>query len=214
VEFVSPPSGDLELDADHEDDAPLRFRALDNVLGDVPVPGEVGRELDAGLLLAVDGEPTSFDEARGEEEWRKAMLDELSSIEQNDTWSLVDLPPGHRAIGLKWVFKLKRDEQGAIVKYKARLVAKGYVQKSGIDFDEVFASVARMESVRMLLAVAAQESWLVHHMDVKSAFLNGELTEEVYVQQPPGFTAAGHEQKVLRLKKVLYGLRQAPRAWN
>ena len=127
VEFVSPPSGDLELDADHEDDAPLRFRALDNVLGDVPVPGEAGRELDAGLLLAVDGEPTSFDEARGEEEWRKAMLDELSSIEQNDTWSLVDLPPGHHAIGLKWVFKLKRDEQGAIVKHKARLVANGYV---------------------------------------------------------------------------------------
>ena len=214
VEFVSPPSGDLELDADHEDDAPLRFRALDNVLGDVPVPGEVGRELDAGLLLAVDGEPTSFDEARGEEEWRKAMLDELSSIEQNDTWSLVDLPPDHRAIGLKWVFKLKRDEQGAVVKHKARLVAKGYVQKSGIDFDEVFALVARMESVRMLLAVAAQENWLVHHMDVKSAFLNGDLAEEVYVQQPPGFTAAGHEQKVLRLKKALYGLRQAPRAWN
>jgi len=127
VEFVSPPSGDLELDADHEDDAPLRFRALDNVLGDVPVPGKAGRELDAGLLLAVDGEPTSFDEVREEEEWRKAMLDELSSIEQNDTWRLVELPPGHRAIGLKWVFKLKRDEPGAIVKHKARLVAKGYV---------------------------------------------------------------------------------------
>ncbi|KAF0906244.1 hypothetical protein E2562_009249 [Oryza meyeriana var. granulata] len=117
-------------------------------------------------------------------------------------------------IGLKWVYKLKRDEQGAVVKHKARIIAKGYIQQQGIDYDEVFAPVARMESVRMLLAVAAQRGWLVHHMDVKSAFLNGELKEEVYVRQPPGFVAARHEGKVLRLKKALYGLRQAPRAWN
>ncbi|KAF0933840.1 hypothetical protein E2562_019294 [Oryza meyeriana var. granulata] len=126
----------------------------------------------------------------------------------------VDLPPGHRPIGLKWVFKLKRDEQGAIVKHKARIVAKGYIQQQGIDYDEVFAPVAQMESVRMLLAVAAQRGWLVHHMDVKSAFLNGELKKEVYVWQPPGFVAGGHKGKVLRLKKALYGLRQVPRAWN
>lgn len=88
------------------------------------------------------------------------------------------------------------------------------MQRQGIDFDEVFAPVARMESVRMLLAVSAQRGWPVHHMDVKSAFLNGELNEEVYVQQPPGFVAAGHEGKVLKLIKALYGLRQAPRAWN
>jgi hypothetical protein len=94
---------------------------------------------------------------------------------------LVDLPHGHRLIGLKWVYKLKRDEQGAVIKHKARIVAKGYIQQPGIDYDEVFAPVARMESVRMLLAVAAQRDWLVHHMDVKSAFLNGDLKEEVYV---------------------------------
>ncbi|KAF0912717.1 hypothetical protein E2562_018965 [Oryza meyeriana var. granulata] len=121
---------------------------------------------------------------------------------ENKTWVLVDLPPGHRPIGLKWVFKLKRDEQGAVVKHKARIVAKGYIQQQGIDYDEVFAPVARMESVRMLLAVAAQRGWLVHHMDVKSAFLNGELKEEVYVRQPPGFVAAGHEGKVLRVSKL------------
>ncbi|KAF0929593.1 hypothetical protein E2562_022791 [Oryza meyeriana var. granulata] len=95
---------------------------------------------------------------------------------------------------------------GVVVKHKACIVAKGYIQQQGIDY-EVFALVARMESVRMLLAVAAQRGWLVHHMDVKSAFLNGELKEEVYVQQPLGFVAAGHEGKVLRLKKALYGLR-------
>jgi len=134
------------------------------------------------------------------------MMEEMASIEQNKTWKLVNLPHGHRPIGLKWVFKVKRDETGAIVKHKARLVAKGYVQQEGVDFDEVFAPVARMESIRMLLAVAAQEGWLVHHMDVKSAFLSGELKEEVYVRQPPGFVTVGHEGKVLKLQKALYGL--------
>ena len=167
------------------------------------------RELavDEDLLLAVGEELATFEEARREECWRQAMKEEMSSIEQNRTWKLVNLPHGHWPIGLKWVFKVKRDEVGAIVKHKARLVAKGYVQQEGVDFDEVFALVARMESICKLLAVAAREGWLVHHMDVKSAFLNGELKEEVYVRQPPGFVAAGHEGKVLKLEKALYGLR-------
>jgi hypothetical protein len=101
-----------------------------------------------------------------------------------------------------------------VLKHKARLVAKGYVQQARVDFDEVFAPVAWIEFVRLLLALAAQEGWPVHHMDVKSAFLNGELNEEVYVRQPPGFIVAGQENMVLRLDKALYGLRQAPRAWN
>jgi len=112
------------------------------------------------------------------------------------------------------VFKLKKDERGAVIKHKARLVARGFVQQEGIDYDDSFAPVARMESVRVLLALAAQEGWPVHHMDVKSAFLNGDLKEEVYVRQPRGFAIAGEEDKVYRLHKALYGLRQAPRAWN
>ena len=131
------------------------------------------------------------------------MIEEMASIEHNQTWSLVDLQAGQRAIGLKWVFKIKKDEHRNITKHKARLVAKGYVQRQGIDYEEVFAPVARMESVRVLLAVAAHKSWSVHHMDVKSAFLNGDLAEKVYVQQPPGFVAAGHERKVLKLRKAL-----------
>jgi hypothetical protein len=99
---------------------------------------------------------------------------------------------------LKWVYKLKKDADGNVIKHKARLVAP----------------VTRLESVRMLLAIAAQENWIVHHMDVKSSFLNGELSEEVYVVQPPGFVKEGEEEKVLWLDKALYGLRQAPRAWN
>ena len=121
---------------------------------------------------------------------------------------------GVRAIELKWVFKLKHNEEGEVVKHKARLVAKGYVQKQGVDFEEVFAPVARLESVHLLLAIAAHHSWEVHHMDVKSAFLNGELKETVYVRQPPNFLDNDNPDKVLRLHKALYGLRQAPRAWN
>ena len=129
-EFVSPPSANPDLDNDH-DDAPLRFRALDNVLGPAHIPGLAEREfqVDEELLLASgDDEPATFEEARGDARWRKAMVEEMSSIEENKTWTLADLPPGHRPIGLKWVYKLKRDEQGAIVKFKARLVAKGYIQ--------------------------------------------------------------------------------------
>ena len=116
------------------------------------------------------------------------------------------LPDSHRPITLKWVFKLKKDELGAVIKHKARLVAHGFVQQEGVDYDDAFAPVARMESVRVL-ALAAQEGWRVHHMDVKSAFLNGDLKEEVYVQQPPGFVVAGEEGKVYLLRKALYGLR-------
>jgi hypothetical protein len=122
------------------------------------------------------------------------------------------LPDGLKPIGVKWVYKLKKDANGSIVKHKARLVTKGYVQKEGVEFEEVFAPVARLDSVRLLLALAAQEGWKVHHMDVKSSFLNGELKEEVYVSQPPGFTVKGQEHKVYKLNKALYGLKQAPRA--
>jgi hypothetical protein len=112
------------------------------------------------------------------------------------------------------VYKVKKDERGHIVKHKARLVAKGYVQHPGVDFEEVFAPVATLESVRLIVALAAHHGWEVHHMDVKSAFLNGDLEEVVYVSQPPGFAADGNEHGVYRLHKALYGLRQAPRAWN
>jgi hypothetical protein len=112
------------------------------------------------------------------------MEEEMQSIHDNKTWSLVELPRGHRAIGLKWVYKVKRDENDNIIKYKACLVARGYVQCPDIDFEEVYAPVARLESMRLVLAIAAHYGWGIHHMDVKSVFLNGELQEEVYVQQP------------------------------
>lgn len=141
------------------------------------------------------------------------METEIESIEKNNTWKLVELPAGQKSVGLKWVYKLKRDANGKIIKHKARLVAKGYVQKQGMDFEEVFAPVTRIETVRLLLALAAKNGWQVHHLDVKSAFLNGELEETVYVKQPEGFVKHGKENLVYKLVKALYGLRQALRAW-
>jgi hypothetical protein len=142
------------------------------------------------------------------------MKVEMDAVEKNRTWELADLPRGHRAITIKWVFKLKKDEVEAIIKHKARLVARDFLQWEGIDFDDSFVPVARMESVRLLIALAAQEGWRVHHMDVKSAFLNGDLKEEVYVHQSLGFAIPDKEGKVLCMRKALYGLRQTPRAWN
>ena len=166
------------------------------------------------LLMVLNNEPSSFREAKGSREWTLACEDEICSIVENETWTLVELPQGAKAIGLKWVFKLKRNSDGSIKKHKARLVAKGYVQQHGVDFDEVFAPVARIETIRLLINLAALNRWIIHHLDVKTAFLHGELKETVYVSQPEGFEVKGSENKVYKLHKALYGLRQAPRAWN
>jgi hypothetical protein len=170
--------------------------------------------MDQELHHAEGAEPATFTEAQHEEDWRKAMAEEMHAIEENGTWELCNLPAVQRAIGLKWMYKLKQNLAGEIVRYKARLVVKGYAQRAGVDFDEVFVPVARLDSVRVLLAVAAQRGWEVHHLDVKSVFLNGDLIEKVYVSHPPGFVIADKEGEVLRLRKALYGLHQAPRAWN
>jgi hypothetical protein len=158
---------------------------MENLLGDQSVLGLVPHNLEVLLHLACDdGEPWTFTEVERHAAWRAAMQSEMDAVEKNRTWELADLPRGHSVITLKWVFKLKMDEAGAIVKHKARLVARGFVQREGIDFDDTFTPVARMESVRLLFALASQEGWRVHHMDVMPAFLNGDLKEEVYVHQP------------------------------
>ena len=166
------------------------------------------------LLLTVNDEPWDYNEAKEEKVWRDACQDEITSIIKNKTWDLVDLPSGAKAIGLKWVFKIKKNSDGSINKFKARLVAKEYIQRHGVDYEEVFAPVARIETVRFILALAASNGWEVHHLDVKTAFLHGDLKEEVYVSQPEGYVIKGQETKVYKLKKALYGLKQAPRAWN
>jgi hypothetical protein len=112
------------------------------------------------------------------------MEEEIHAIQKNDTWELSELPPKKKTIGVKWVYKIKRTADGGVDRYKARLVAKGYKQKYGIDYEEVFAPVARLDTVRLLISLAAHHSWKIYQLDVKSAFLNGVLEEEVYVEQP------------------------------
>ncbi|GJW47064.1 putative ribonuclease H-like domain-containing protein [Tanacetum coccineum] len=141
------------------------------------------------------------------------IIAELLQFKLQKVWILVDLPFGKKAIGTKWVFRNKRDERSIVVKNKARLVAQGFRQEEGIDYDEVFAPVARIEAIRLFLAFASFMGFPVYQMDVKSAFLYGTIEEEVYVHQPPGFVDPAHPNKVYKVIKALYGLHQAPRAW-
>ncbi|MCI35108.1 copia-type polyprotein, partial [Trifolium medium] len=137
------------------------------------------------------------------------MDQEIESIERNETWELTDLPNGSKKIGVKWIYKTKYNENGKKEKHKARLVAKGYSQQHGIDYNEVFAPVARWDTIRSILALAASKGWNVYQLDVKSAFLHGELMEDVYVEQRIGYQKEGNS-KVYKLRKALYGLKQAP----
>jgi hypothetical protein len=158
VKFATPLSHDEErIDAYH-DGEPLRYCTIENLLYDQPVPGLAPHDLEAQLHLACDdGEPRSFAKAERHAAWRAVMQLEMDAVEKNCTWELADLPHGHSVITLQWVFKLKRDEVGVIVKHKTRLVARGFVQREGIDFDDTFAPVARMESVRLLFVLAVQK---------------------------------------------------------
>ncbi|GJT83942.1 zinc finger, CCHC-type containing protein [Tanacetum coccineum] len=158
-------------------------------------------------------EPKKVSQALADESWVEAMQEELLQFKLQDVWVLCDLPDGKRVIGTKWVFRNKRDERGTIIKNKARLVAQGYRQEEGVDYDEVFAPVARIEAIRLFLAFASFMGFPVYQMDVKSPFLYDNITEEVYVKQPPGFEDPAHPNKVYRVVKALYGLHQAPRAW-
>jgi len=158
-------------------------------------------------------EPKDVATALEDADWVNAMHEELENFERNEVWVLVPPPPECHPIGTKWVFKNKQGEDGVVVRNKARLVAQGYSQKEGIDYEETFAPVARLEAIRILLAFAASKGFKLYQMDVKSAFLNGFIEEEVYVRQPPGFEHPKHPDHVYKLHKALYGLKQAPRAW-
>ena len=141
------------------------------------------------------------------------MQEELNQFERSEVWELESRPSNQSVIGTRWVFRNKMDENGIIVRNKERLVAQGYNQEEGIDYEETFVPVVRLEAIRMLLAFACFKDFVFYQMDVKSAFLNGFINEEVYVEQPPGFEERDGSDKVYLLKKALYGLKQAPRAW-
>lgn len=162
-------------------------------------------------------EPQSYEEAitsPDAKKWISAMEEEMSSLEENQTWRLEKLPSGRKTIKCKWVYKVKMDSFGHPVRYKARLVAKGFSQKEGVDYDETFSPVVRHESVRAILSTAAANDLEILQLDVRTAFLHGELTEEIFMDQPTGFTSTAYPTNVCRLQKSLYGLKQASRLWN
>jgi hypothetical protein len=163
-----------------------------------------------------DDSPTLEDALNGPEnqQWKAAIQEELNQLSEMGTWELQDLPEGRKAIGSRWVLLKKRDEHGDILKFKARLVAQGFSQKPGTDYQEMgtFAPVMRFETLRAMLALTAVNNWEMRQMDVKGAYLNGYLDEEIYMQQPPGF--GDGSGRVCRLRRSLYGLKQAGNVWN
>nr|GFA64862.1 putative reverse transcriptase domain-containing protein [Tanacetum cinerariifolium] len=198
---------------------PLRVRALVMMIG-LDIPKQI---------LGAQTEARKPQEARCRRSWlpcygdlralimheahKSKYSEELHQFDRLDVWELVDIPLCKNVINMKWLWKNKHDEENNVIRNKSRLLAKGYAQKEGVDFEESFAPVARLEAVRLFIAYVAHKSFNVYQMDVKTAFLYGPLKEEVYVNQPDGFVDPYHPDKVYRLKKVLYGLKQAPRAW-
>ena len=175
---------------------------------------EVG--LQYSYCYSIEDDPKTFNEAMESRDaafW-KQIDHELSSILENNTWVLSDLPPGSKPLGSKWIFKKKMTVVGTIDKFKALLVIQGFIQKPRIDYFDTYALVAHISTIRLLNALAAIHNLVVHQMDVKTAFLNGELEEEVYMKQPEGFIMPGNEHKVCKLIKSLYGLKQAPKQWH
>nr|GFA97486.1 Gag-Pol polyprotein [Tanacetum cinerariifolium] len=187
------------------------------------VRGNPSRPMKTRRQLATDPEMCMFaltvstdeniKEAMADFAWIEAMQEELHQFDRLQVWELVDKPFGKTVIRLKLLWENKKDEDQTVIRNKARLVAKGYAQEESIYFEESFAPVARLEAVRIFVAYAAHKSFLIYQMDVKTAFLNGPLKEEVYVAQPDEFVDPDHPEKVYRLRKALYGLKQAPRVW-
>ncbi|GKE32298.1 putative ribonuclease H-like domain-containing protein, partial [Tanacetum coccineum] len=169
--------------------------------------------LDDDEDIGVEADMNNLDAFMPDPSWIEAIQDELLQFKLQKVWTLVDLPDGKRAIETKWVYRKKKDERGIVIKNKARLVAQGYTQEEEIDYDEVFAPVARIEAIRLFLAYALLKYFVVYQMVVKSAFLYGKIEEEIYVCQPPGFEDPYFPNRVYKVEKALYGLHQAPRAW-
>jgi hypothetical protein len=219
--------GGDEVDQDKEDDlgqrpphprvhqAIQRDHPVNSILGDIH-KGVTTRSRVAHFCehysFGSSIEPYSVEDALRDSDWVLAMQKELNNFTRNEVWHLVPRP-NQNVVGTKWVFRNKQDEHGVVTRNKARLVAKGYSQVEGLDFSETYAPVARLESIHILLAYATYHVFKIYQMDVKSAFLNRPIKEEVYVEQPPGFKDSEYPNPIYKLSKALYGLKQAPRAW-
>jgi hypothetical protein len=173
-------------------------------------------EVYIGEDIGKSDDPTSFNEAINSEsssKWLEAMEDELKSMGTNGVWDLVDIPERVKTVGCKWVYKTKYDSKGNVERFKARLVAKGFLQREGVDYNETFSPVSKKDSFRVVMVLVAHYDLELHQMDIKIAFLNSDLEEQVFMTQPEGFVVEGKEHMGCRLKKSIYGLKQASRQW-
>ena len=189
-----------------------KTRSTDDILLTAPY-ADIEYSAIVEVCFSSSEKPALFEEAAKNSEWREAMEEEIQMIEKNKTWSLVQRPVDKNVVSVKWIYRLKTDANGNVVRHKARLVARGFAQQYGVDYLETFAHVSRHETIRLLLAVAAQRKWKLFQLDVKSAFLNGKQEKEIHVEQPLGFEEEGKEDHVLHLHKALYGPKQAPITW-
>ena len=176
------------------------------------------------LAVSMESEPEYYHQAAKHEHWRNAMKEELNAMKANETWSIVPLPEGKRTIGCRWLYKNKFNAEGVLARRKARLVAKGYTQQEGLDYFDTFSPVAKLVSMKLLLALAASKNWHLIQLDVDNAFLNGSLSEEFFMDIPLGYNllqseelanpSGSHTRLVCKLHKSIYGLKQASRQWN
>lgn len=165
------------------------------------------------LAISMDTEPKTYSSASKNKQWIEAMDNEIDALNKNETWYIVSLPKNKVHIGCKWIYKIKRKTDGTVERFKARLVAKGYTQQNGIDYLETFSPVAKITTIRMLLALVAKKGWFLEQLDINNAFLHGSLDEEIYMDLPQGINS-NVPNAVCKLKKSLYGLKQASRQWN
>lgn len=157
--------------------------------------------------------PSNIHEALQNSEWAVAVTEEVQTLMKNDTWEITSLPVGKNPAGCEWIFSVKYNEDGSINRYKARLVANGFTQSYGVEYEEAFALMAKLNSVRVILSLGANLDWSLHQLDIKNAFLNGDLEEEVYMKIPHGIESSSTANMVCKHRKSLYGLKQSPRAW-
>jgi hypothetical protein len=203
----------------HSSSHPMITCSKNNIHKPKPPPHGMTRYPLLKALLAVshssisEPAPTCFTTVAKSHAWRQAMNLEFNALLQNKTWTLVPSHPSQNVIGCKWVFRVKRTADGSVERNKARLVAKGFHQQSGVDYDKTYSPVIKPTTVRTVLSIAISSGWSLRQIDIQNAFLHGNLSEEVFMSQPPGFKHPLYPNHVCKLQKALYGLKQAPRAW-
>lgn len=209
------PKFEEDWDQDIKSTVPIKTRSGRQVTKPAKYDGYVMSHLVFSAIDLIDDVPKTYSSAVTgvhANQWKNAIQDEIDSLKKNNTWTLSHLPKGRKVVGTKWVFKIKRDSIGSVKKYKARLVAQGFPQKEGVDYYDTNSPVAKLTTPRTLISIAVQRNWFLQQLDVKTAFLYGILTEDIYIEKPKGLNY--NSDMILKLNKSLYGLKEASKCWH